>query len=240
MNAYSPYLALITGFLEIFAFVYFFLLFKQSESHLKSMISILLFLGAYQLLEAFNCMFPGHPFLVRLSFATITMLPALGVYFAYLSAPKELKIQRYITFAFLGSALFFITYFLSRPSSVVLLSCQQFFATYYHADTLYQFYGLYYQLGLFVMLIMAVRNLVFTQDFKKRLLIGDFVIGAVVFILPSILITGLLPQYQGSMPSIMCHIAIFFSFFIVKALLREKKIRQVSLNIELSHLNIRL
>ena len=240
MNAYSPYLALFTGLIEIFAFVYFFMLFKQSESQLKSLVSILLFLGAYQLLEAFNCMFPGHPFLVRLSFANITMLPALGVYFAYLSAPRESRLQRYVTFAFLGSALFFITYFLSKPSSAVLLSCQQFFATYYHADTLYQVYGLYYQLGLFAMVLMAVRNLVFTQDLKKRMLIGDFVIGAVVFIVPSILITGLIPQYQGSMPSVMCHIAIFFSFFIVKALLREKKIRQVALDFEFSHLNIRL
>jgi len=240
MNAYSPYLALFTGLIEIFAFVYFFMLFKQSESQLKSLVSILLFLGAYQLLEAFNCMFPGHPFLVRLSFANITMLPALGVYFAYLSAPRESRLQRYVTFAFLGSALFFITYFLSKPSSAVLLSCQQFFATYYHADTLYQVYGLYYQLGLFAMVLMAVRNLVFTQDLKKRMLIGDFVIGAVVFIVPSILITGLIPQYQGSMPSVMCHIAIFFSFFIVKALLREKKIRQVALDLEFSHLNIRL
>lgn len=240
MNVYSPYLALFTGLIEIFAFIYFFLLFKQSESHLKSMISILLFLGAYQLLEAFNCMFPGHPFLVRLSFANITMLPALGVYFAYLSAPRESRLQRYVTFAFLGTALFFITYFLSKPTSAVLLSCQQFFATYYHADTLYQFYGLYYQLGLFAMVLMAVRNLVLTQDLKKRMLIGDFVIGAVVFIVPSILITGLIPQYQGSMPSVMCHIAILFSFFIFKALLREKKIRQVALDFEFSHLNIRL
>lgn len=240
MNAYSPYLAVLTGLLEVSAFVYFFLLFKQSESQLKSLVSILLFLGAYQLLEAFNCMFPGHSFLVRLSFANITILPALGVYFAYLSAPNESKSQRYITFSFLGTALFFITYFLSKPSSVHLLSCQQFFATYYHTDMLYQAYGLYYQLGLFVMVIMAVRNLVFTQDFKKRMLIGDFVIGSVVFIVPSILITGLIPQYQGAMPSIMCHIAIFFSFFIVKALLREKKIRQVSLGFNLSHLHIRL
>ncbi len=240
MNAYSPYIALFTGLIEIFAFVYFFMLFKQSESQLKSLTSILLFLGAYQLLEAFNCMFPGHTFLVRLSFANITMLPALGVYFAYLSAPRESKNQRYITFAFLGSALFFITYFLSKPSSAVLLSCQQFFATYYHADTLYQVYGLYYQLGLFAMVIMAVRNLVFTSDLKKRMLIGDFIIGAVIFIVPSILITGLFPQYRGSMPSIMCHIAIFFSFFIVKALLREKKVRQVALDFEFSHLNTRL
>jgi hypothetical protein len=240
MNAYSPYLALFTGLIEIFAFVYFFMLFKQSESQIKSLVSILFFLGAYQLLEAFNCMFPGHNFLVRLSFANITMLPALGVYFAYLSAPKESKKQRYITFVFLGSALFFITYFLSKPSSAVLLSCQQFFATYYHADTLYQVYGLYYQSGLFVMVIMALRNLVFTSDLKKRMLIGDFVAGSVVFIIPSLLITGWISQYYGSMPSVMCHIAIFLSFFIVKALLREKKIRQLALGFEFSHLNIRL
>lgn len=239
MNAYSPYLAIITGLIELIAFIYFFLLFKQSESNLKSIIAILFFLSVYQLLEAFNCMFPGHPFLVRLSFADISMLPALGVYFAYLSAPVESKIQRYITFVFLGSALFFVMYFLSRPSSAVLMSCQQFFATYAHPDAFYRYYGLYYQLGMFTMLIMALRNLIYTEDLTKRKLIGDFIIGSIVFIIPSILITAFIPQFSGSMPSIMCHIALFLSFFIIKALLREKKLRVLSLGFEIEHLNIR-
>lgn len=240
MNAYSPYLAIFTGLIELFAFIYFFMLFKQSESSLKSLSAILFFLAGYQLFEAFNCMFPGHPFLVRMSFADITMLPALGVYFAYLNAPVESKVQRYITFAFLGSALFFITFFLSRPSSVLLLSCQQFFATYYNPDKIYQFYALYYQLGMFLMLLMAIRNLIFTQDLAKRQLIGDFVIGSIVFIIPSILLTLVFPQFRGSMPSIMCHISLSLSFFIIKAFLREKKLRNVSLGIEISQLNIRL
>ena len=240
MNAYSPYLALFTGFVELFAFVYFFLLFKQSESLLKSLVAILLFLAGYQLFEAYNCMFPGNSFLVRLSFADITMLPALGVYFGYLSAPKESKTQRYITFVFLGSALFFITYFLSRPSSALLLSCQQFFATYNHSGEVYKYYGLYYQLGLFSMLLMTVYNLIFTEELIKRKLIGDFLIGSIVFIIPSILITAFIPQYNGSMPSIMCHIGLFLSFFIIKVLVREKKLRQVSLGVEIEYLNIRL
>ncbi len=240
MNAYSPYLAVFTGLVELLAFIYFFMLFKLSESSLKSLIAILFFLAAYQLLEAYNCMFPGNSLLVRFSFANITMLPALGVYFAYLSAPKESKAQRYITFVFLGSALFFITNFLSKPSSAILASCQQFFATYQHSDQLYQLFGLYYQLGMFTMLLMAVHNLVATQELAKRKLLGDFIGGSIVFIIPSILITTLIPQYQGSMPSIMCHISLFLSFFIIKALIREKKLRQVSLGVEIEALNIRL
>jgi hypothetical protein len=240
MNPYSPYLAILTGLIELAAFIYFFMLFKQSESSLKSLIAILFFLAGYQLLEAFNCMFPGHPFLVRLSFADITMLPALGVYFAYLSAPTEKKIQRYITFVFLGSALFFITYFLSKPTSAVLISCQQFFATYSHPDAIYKYYGLYYQLGMFTMLLMAVRNLVYTNDLFKRKIIGDFIIGSVLFIIPSILISAFVPQYQGSMPSVMCHIALLLSVFIINTLVREKKLRNVSLGVEIELLNIRL
>ena len=232
MNEYSPYLALFTGFLEIFAFIYFIQIFKQSEKHLKSMIFILLFLGTYQLLEAFNCMYPGHHILVRMSFATVTVLPALGVAFNYLSSPNESKNQRYLTFAFMGAALFFITYFIITPSSTKLLSCQQFFATYHHTGELYRYFGMYYQFGLLAMLIMGVRNLVQTQDLNKRMLIGDYLIGSIVFIVPSILITGFIPNYQGSMTSVMCHIAIFFSFFIIQALYREKKIRQVSLDFE--------
>lgn len=239
MNAYSPYLAILTGLIELGAFIYFFMLFKHSESNLKSLIAILFFLAAYQLLEAFNCMYPGHSFLVRLSFANISMLPALGVYFAYLSAPVESKTQRMITFVFLGSALFFITYFLSRPSSALLASCQQFFATYSHPDSIYKYYGLYYQLGLFAMLLMAVRNLVYTKELVKRQMIGDFILGSIVFIIPSILITGMFSKFQGSMPSIMCHIAIFLGFFIIKTLVREKKLRNVSLGVEIEYLNIR-
>ena len=240
MNAYSPYLALFTGFIELFAFIYFFMLFKQSESSLKSLIAILFFLSGYQLFEAFNCMFPGHSFLVRMSFVDITMLPVLGVYFAYLSSPVESKFQRYITYVFLGSALFFVTFFISKSDSALMKRCQQFFATYYHPDKVYKFYGLYYQLGMFSMLLIAVRNLIFTEDIVKRKLIGDFVMGSIVFIIPSIIITNLIPQFRGSMPSIMCHISLTMSFFIIKALAREQKLREVSLGVEISYLNIRL
>jgi hypothetical protein len=240
MNTYSPYIALATGLIELLAFTYFYLLFKQSESKIKSLIAILFFLGTYQMLEAFNCMYPGHSLLVRLSFADISMLPALGVYFAYLNAPKESKMQRYITFTFLGAALFFVSYFLSKPASASLLHCQDFFATYQHEEIPYLFYGFYYQFGLFVMLLMAIRNLIFTDNLAQRQLIGDFLSGAVLFIIPSILITSFVNVYTGSMPSVMCHIAIIFGFFIIKSLARERKLRSVSLGLEIEALNIRL
>lgn len=240
MNPYSPNLALLTGFVELFAFVYFFLLFKNSESRLKSLTAILFFLAGYQLFEAYNCLFPGHEFAVRLSFVDITVLPALGVYFAYLNAPVESKWQRAITFVFLGTGLFFVTYFLSKPSSVYLKSCQYFFATYTHPDGVFKYYGLYYQAGMFAMLMMGIRNMIYTSNLMQRKLMGDFLMGSMMFVIPSILITAFVTPYQGSMPSVMCHIALFLSLFIIRGLLREKKVRELSLSLQIAHVKIRL
>ena len=224
MQPYNPYIALITGGIELIAFIYFYQAFKSSGEKIKTLVFILLFLSSYQLLEAFNCMMPSNSALVRMSFVSITFLPALGVRFVYASATRNKNIIKYIAHGFSIAALVFIIYFITTPQSVAMKSCQSFFATYTHASSIYRYYSAYYQLGMLTMVVLSFYNLIHTENTNDRKLIADFGIGSTLFIIPSILITGFIPQFFASMPSVMCHIALILSIFIIKSLYREYKL----------------
>ena len=223
MQPYTPYIALITGGIELTAFLYFYKAFKSSSESIKIIIFMLLFLASYQLLEAFNCMMPNHSTLVRMSFVSITFLPALGLRFTYATATHNKNIIKYIAYAFSIAALVFAVYFITTPQSVSLKSCQSFFATYNHAFPMYQYYSIYYQLGMLSMVTFSFYNLVYCENINERKLIVDFGMGSTLFIIPSIIMTGFIPKFYASMPSVMCHIALIFSFFIIKSLYREYK-----------------
>ncbi|MBN2695891.1 hypothetical protein JXR93_14620 [bacterium] len=225
--SYSPILAVGTGLLELSAFLYFSIIFKNSEKSIKILNLLLLFLAGYQLLEAFNCLYPQYPILVRISFLDITWLPALGVFFAYLSSPIEKKYLKITSYVFLGAAFFFSSIYILNSTSTILKSCQLFYATYKHPGFYYEFYGAYYQLGMLLMLIFTTNNMVEESDKDKRKILSDFAIGSALFIIPSITLVAVIPKFRGSMPSIMCHIAIFLSIFIIKALWREKNRREI-------------
>ncbi len=230
MSQYSPLLAIITGSFELLAALYFFILFKNREINtgIKPLITILFFLSGYQLMEAANCVFPGNPMLVRFSFADITWLPALGVYYAYKINNSEKKSYKRISFLFTSSAIFFTGWFIMNPVSVTLKSCQAFFATYTNEFPIFQYYGIYYQLGMLFMVIFSVQALVTTENIRERMIISDFVIGSLMFVIPSLTVTAFYAKFRGSMPSVMCHFALFLGVFIVKSLIREQKYENIS------------
>ncbi len=223
MENYTPVIALATGLVEVSAFIFFFKAFKHGSRHLKTLVAILFFLAGYQLLEAYNCTYPNNPLMVRLSFIDITLLPVLGVYFTYLTATSNrLNIWR-VSFVFWLAASFFVLYFIFSPASVQIKSCQSFFATYSNSQPVYRFFGIYYQLGMLMMVVFSIYNMVNINNLQQRKLIADFASGSVLFIIPSILISGFVTNYYYSMPSVMCHIALILSVFIIKALYREYK-----------------
>jgi hypothetical protein len=224
---YSPVLAVGTGLLELSAFIYFSIIFRESEKSIKTLNLMLFFLAGYQLLEAFNCIFPHYSFLVRVSFVIITWLPALGVYFAYLSSPIEKKYLKIISNIFIGAAFFFSAIYILNSTSTILKSCQLFYATYKNPGFYYEFYGAYYQLGMLLMLVFTIINTIDENNRDKRMILSDFAVGSALFIIPSIGLIAVIPSLRGSMPSIMCHIAIFLSFFIIKSLWREKNRRNI-------------
>jgi hypothetical protein len=229
MSDYIPGLAIITGSLEFFAAIYFLLLFKNKERGIKGMITILFFLSGYQILEAANCMGYGNKFLVRAAFADITWLPALGVYTSITFNPNKSIISKSIKNMFFLSASFFTAWFILDPSTAILKSCRSFYATYGNSYPIYTYYGMYYQLGMLLMVIFSIRAMIVLEEKRDRALVSDFTIGSIMFIIPSLGVSAVFSSLKGSMPSVMCHIAIFLSIFIVKGLLKEKAEQNLSL-----------
>ncbi len=231
MTQYSPILAITTGLIEISAFFYFSFLFKNMGKEYKILNLILFFLAGYQLLEAFNCVYPYYPVITRLSFLDITWLPALGVYFTYLTSPYKSKYFKVTSYFFIFLGFVFSITFILNATSTILKSCQLFYATYGNPGNYYHLYGLYYQSGMSLMLIFAINNLISIENKERRMLIADFAIGSALFIIPSVVLTSVIPKFRGSMPSIMCHIALFLCVFIIKALVREKKLNNLSFSV---------
>ena len=229
MNEYIPGLAIITGMIEFITAIYFTMLFKNKKNGIKGLIIILFFLSGYQLLEAANCLGYGSNFFVRLSFADITWLPALGVYTAYSFNPKKSIYLKTTKNLFILGASFFTAWFLLNPSTAILKSCQSFYATYQNSYPVYTYYAAYYQLGMLLMIILSVRAMITIKDTQKRALVSEFVIGSVMFVIPSMIVTTVFSHLRGSLPSVMCHIAIFLSIFIIKGLLKEKSYQNLSL-----------
>jgi len=229
MNDYIPSLAILTGGIELVAAVYFTLLFKDKKPGVKGMILLLFFLSGYQLLEALNCMGLGNKLLVRLAFADITWLPAIGVYTAYKLNPVKSKVTQNVSRVFMLSAAFFTAWFVLNPSTAVLKSCQSFYATYGNSFPIYTYYGVYYQLGMLLMVIIGIRAMIQIKDARDRSVVADFIIGSILFIIPSLGVTAVFKHLQGSMPSVMCHIAIFFTIFLIKGLIKEKTYQGLSL-----------
>ncbi len=222
---YMPIVAILTGLFEISFAIFFLPIVKKSKKpNLNVLLMILFLLSSYQLLEAYNCSFNNVPILVRLSFLFITWLPALGIYFSYLSSPNKNIIFRITSYLFLALALYFSFWFMIYGNTAVIKVCKSFIAVYSNRFPMYKFYGAYYQIGLLFMVTFSVINITKEENYNNRLIIQDFILGSLLFIIPSLVITSLFSSYRGAIPSVMCHLALFLGIFIVKTLSREKKL----------------
>ncbi len=201
--------SVITIILEIFFFVYSF----KSDKKEKTVSQIILFLLlSYQILEFFICMHLVPVVLFsKIAFAVITWLPALGI---VLIGSFIENYNRLIGNVFLGFALFFTLLIFFTKDFVQDAKCLYFWARYTNASFVYLFYSIYYEAGQIGMIFLSIYGLVKADNKLTRYSLGYILSGTVIFVLFSILMTIAFKPAFGSLPSIMCHFAIFLAFSI--------------------------
>jgi hypothetical protein len=222
VEGYSPTLALCTAAFEITVAV---LAFRSPGSRpiLRTTGGILLLLAGYQLLEVFLCGHPESSLGARLAFADVIWLPPMGVLLILeLAAPTHRVLRRLVGSLFVVAA-FLATWILLDPGFVRLTICQAVIATYHSASPLYTFYGAFYQLGLFAMMLGAAFGLVHCEDKGLRRHLADVQAGTIGFVVPALLLEVVRPEFSGSMPSVMCHFALVLAIFLARLVLREKR-----------------
>jgi hypothetical protein len=222
---YSPLLSIVTATFEISAAV--FALYSRGRKNVRyAAAAVLLFLAAYQVIEAVMCVNPARfAWLNRPAFMTVLWLPATGLLLLTYLAPTMRGFLKPYTALFYTAALGIFAWQLIDKTPVGTSVCLVVFARYNGVmpNPMSQVYGYYYQLGLLSMLILSAVAAVKTSDDLARRQIGQVLFGCLAFIIPAMVLTIMVPSTEGAYASILCHMALFLAVYIARVLWMEHR-----------------
>ena len=186
--------------------------------------TILLLLSLYQIMEILTCLSPtGSVMFAKLGYLAITWLPALGLLLiCFLFPYRSNTMLRFVQLMLLAS--FFMNIWILADSSFVHGSvCSIVFARYKHSMPQFNFYGIYYHLGLMGMLVTSTLGIMKSNEQKIRIKLGIMLLGTITFIFPALLVVVVFTPADGSLTSVLCHFALFLAISITLILYHEKK-----------------
>jgi hypothetical protein len=221
---YNPILSIATATLEVGAAVWA-LRGPGRKPIIHTVSAILFFLAGYQITEAIFC--TGSPVtlgvLPRLAFMVVAWLPPTGLLLVarlYPTKTHNLYYYAYAMFIFCGVLVASIAV---DKAFVTTSVCEIVFATYTNPTPLYQTYGIFYQAGLFSMLLLSAYGVTICKDDHQRLLLGQVLLGSIAFIFPALVTVAVLPIADNALPSIMCHFAMLLALFFIRLVFIERK-----------------
>lgn len=173
---------------------------------------MLLALGTFQLTEYMTCGGLGieHINWARLGYASITLLPALGIHLLVVIAGKKLPLLIGTAYT---TCLAFLVFFIAAEGAVALDAC---YANYVVFNTHYASgwpYALYYYGWLIIGAYLAYRWSAQYPKRKKALL--GMAIGYAAFIVPTTFFNLIDPSTTRGIPSIMCGFAVLFAISLI-------------------------
>ena len=215
IGCFSPPVMIATFIIEICLAL--FTLFRYKRSLLTGLsIALFVFLALFQLAEYFVCGGAGQSATTwsRIGYASITMLPPLGVHIAYVIGGEKKRPQ---VWALYMLAAAFIAYFIFANNAFVSSYCTGnyvIFQMQHWAVTAYTWY--YYGL---LALTVAISLILANRRPEKRKILHWFVIGYAAFILPVVAVNIVNPDTISGIPSIMCGFAVLLAvIFATKVL----------------------
>jgi len=221
---YSPVLSIITALFEISVAIWA-IKGPGRKKIIYASSSILIILAIYQILEVIVCeVYQGNMFFSRLALLMVTWLPPTGLLLiAYLYPATNKKTLRYsqLMFAF---AFMIVVWILLDKEFVLDSVCTIIFARYVNPIPRYMIYGGFYQIGLFSMLFLSILGIMKCENDNQQRLLGQVLLGSLFFIYPAMITVIAIPSTTGALPSIMCHYALLFAFFITRLIYLERKI----------------
>ncbi len=222
---YNPLLSIATATLEIGAGIWA-LRGPGRRPIVRAAAAILFLLAGYQIVEAVFCTgllsFSGS-FLPRLAFIVVAWLPPTGLLLLARLYPTQkpyLHGYAYGMYLFCAGLVLGIA---ADPRFVTTSVCMIVFARYTNPTPLYQTYGLFYQSGLFGLLVLSALGVIASDDRRQRLLLGQLLLGSIAFIFPSLVTVAALPIAEDALPSIMCHFALLLALFLIRLVAIERR-----------------
>ncbi len=209
------------------------IIFNRDHKHFWEIVAFLVLLQLYQLSEFLVCIGVSVGFITRIGFVIITFLPPLG-YFLCTRVVKWKFPDYWFGFAL---AIAFSIYYIVDTSSVVLVDCNPFFATYQSTGSIsigpstapYELrisalYSAFYFGSLLYSIWFLVENLIWAKDKIDNKYGTIVLIGFLSFMLPMLLMVILLPQYAVAVASILCKYALILAVtLLVFSFIKGKK-----------------
>lgn len=175
----------------------------------RIIVLILIGLGTFQLAEYLICKDQPMIFWSKIGYAAITLLPALGVHLVA-NATKQ---YRWVKIGYLLAAIFALSYTLF-PNAITGSICGGNYVIFTTSPSLSHLYSIYYNLLLFMGVFEALVALQKSDNKHKQNLFKWLIFGYLTFIVPTIVIYGVLPLTQTGAPSIMCGFALILAFIL--------------------------
>lgn len=186
----------------------------STQSKITQLAAALLgFLSLFQLAEYGVCeQFVLDPSLwSRIGFASISLLPPLGVHFVqHLSGAKNFQLS-YLAYIM---GMLFVAYFIVGDA-FLSTGCHGNYAIFQIQPVLGGFYFAYYYLWLLVAIWYAFISARKVADAALSKALYAVVLGYLAFAGPATFIHAFLPETKNGLPSIMCGFALIFALIIV-------------------------
>lgn len=178
----------------------------------RLVVLLLLFLAIFQLSEYMLCGGLGWTGVewTRFGYASITMLPPLGLHLAITLAKKPqfrwLALLAYIT------AGLFIYFFIFVTRSLDGVECRPNYVVFHLNDSLVYLFVLYYYGWMAITTTLAI---IWSRTSKYRRQLLALCAGYAAFIVPTTLVTIINPATVDGIPSIMCGFAVLMAITLV-------------------------
>lgn len=203
---------LITFLIEI-GFAFYVVWRYQMTAITRLVVSILVFLALFQGTEFLLCGGAGIDggAWSRFGYASITMLPPLGLHLAHAVAGKKSKYL--VPFAYLTAGAF-IGYFVAGTGAISGHTCYANYAVFNTDAGLTWLYALYYYGWLLISTFTAYS---FSKEAKKHTkhALYALTLGYASFIVPTTAFNLIDQSTISAIPSIMCGFAVILAFLLV-------------------------
>jgi hypothetical protein len=221
---FSPPVMIATFIIEISLAIY--TLWRYKFTPIIRLASLLLvFLAIFQLAEFMVCRNIGGDSLLwsRVGFASITMLPPLGIHALY--AIVRAKERPLLWVAYLMAAAF-VAFFALVGHAFDGHSCLGNYVIFQLAPGSGWLFGAYYYGLLLATLLLGWRYLRTVRKATVKRAVSGLMLGYAIFLIPTATVHMLSPASLTAIPSVMCGFAVLLALalcFIVLPVAGEKK-----------------
>jgi len=193
------------------------LLYRRKHNRVVQLtVLLILFLSVFQLAEYGVCEkvgFHGDAW-ARIGFASITILPPLGMHLMYVIAQRKSRLLVPATYLAAMAWIVIFLFFNIMEDQV----CQGNYVIFHINDPIESYYYWFYNIALGVAMIMGLLFQTTAKSKKTKSALFYMVVGYLSFIVPSVIVRIIATFNENgssALPSIMCGFAVVLALILV-------------------------